>query len=300
MFLPEAWERGPTPHRYRVVATDPTSGNILLLDLANITRDGQTATAQSLALLGPEAQRFSSDGTGVAMLRDVRYDCMARTMTVIDQAHWDRDERLAGQTQTETAPRGANEAPVIKAEIDAACGSAPPDGPDFPSVLAAWHAMRDRWAPSPMDAWIPCLWNHASAESRDAYVTQWTGVPGEKRFQVQQTDAQPLIAACAIPESYADMALDKLRFHAAERATLQRLAARRLEEATILAAWHALDWTERLRFIHDCRSLATSDIEDQLAFKDRFATSLGLRSSDADGRKWLSEYIYAQAWIEGA
>jgi hypothetical protein len=297
----QASMESPASARLRVIATDGSNGNTLLLDTANVAHAGQTATAQSFAVLGPDAQRLGGEYLSVAALRTVRYDCAARTMTVIAQVNWDRSERLAGATQAAFAPRGASESPVIKAEIDTACGNTPPpSGAEYATVQAAWHAARDGWPPPATDTWLPCLWNGASADGKDAYLAQWTGAPDEKRFQPQAAEIQVLIAACAIPQNYADFALDKLRFYATERAALQRLAARELDEARILAAWRDLGWTERLHLSHDFHSFETSDIEDQLAFQDSFATSLGLRSGDAAARKWLGDYLYAQAWIEGA
>ena len=236
--------------RFRAIATDRSNGNTLFLNLSSVIRDGQSATGQSLALLGPNAQRFSGEYAAVVALRNVQYDCAARTMTVTVQADWDRDERFAGETLAAFAPRSAKEASVIETEIETACGTVPPPaGADYSSIQEAWHAIRDSWPPSWLESWLPCLWNHASPDSTNAYVAHWTGASDAQLFRPPEAEMQPLSVACGIPREYADLAFVKLRYYATERAALSRLAGRDLDDAKILAAWRGQGWTERLKLI---------------------------------------------------
>ena len=299
--IPKSGDGEPAQRQFRSIATDAATGNALYLDAASVVRDGAAATAQSLVLLGPDAQRFAGEGVGVAALRTVRYDCAAHTMTVIAEEVRDRDERVVVTTHTAFAPRGAGEGQVIKSEIDAACGNAPPpDNPAYSSVLAAWHAARDTLGAA-ADGGVVALFVEPHSAGKPGRLYRAMDRRAERKAVSGSAGRirPPLLAACAIAPAYADFALDKLRFYANERAALQKLTARKLDEATILAAWRGLGWTERLLRDHAFHSGVENDIQDRLTFQNSFSISLGLSSADADGRIWLAQYVWSLAWIEG-
>jgi hypothetical protein len=288
------WADGGAPHHFIAVATDGANGNQLFLDTANIAREGQTATALTFAFLGPQTERFTFNNAAVAELRQVRYDCSARTITVVAEATWDRDEKFEGGMQIPEPAR----ADGADSGIDAACGQAPADAPGFDSFAAAWHDARDHWPASQLEAWLPCLWEHLPADRRDAYIAQVTAMGWGNFILVTQQDVPVLKTACALPDIYSAFAFDRFRQYAAQRAALRHLAERRIDEAKILAAWRALRWDDRL---HVIRSSQGEDGYRYFTgeFLDSFARSVGLRSSDDEGRSWLQSYVSHQAWIEG-
>jgi hypothetical protein len=140
------WMYGRSLHQFVPVLNETQSGNQIYLDRANLVRDGDTVTALSVVLLGPEAYRAPEAWQGVAMERNVRYDCKARTLTVLAQGTWGSDGRFLGQEAGETpSPRDASESPVAAGDIAAACGALAGDTPSFDSVESAWADGRTHW-----------------------------------------------------------------------------------------------------------------------------------------------------------
>jgi hypothetical protein len=139
------WMTGPAPHRF--VRVDADTGNMSFLDRASIVRNGQTVTALSFALLAPQPGRTSFQMASVAVLREARYDCANKTMTVLAQATWNDAITLTGEDETPFAPWSAGESPVIARQIDAACqpGEDADTAASFDSVEAASAFAHQRW-----------------------------------------------------------------------------------------------------------------------------------------------------------
>ena len=287
--------------RFRAIATDRSNGNTLFLNLSSVIRDGQSATGQSLALLGPNAQRFSGEYAAVVALRNVQYDCAARTMTVTAQADWDRDERFAGEHLPHLLRA------VQKKPQSSRPRSIPLAAPFLRRRGRTIHQFKRRGTPFAIAgrhhgwrAGYPVSGTTPRPTARTRMSRIGPARPTRNFSDRRRPKSNRCRSPAGYPREYADLAFVKLRYYATERAALSRLADRDLDDAKILAAWRGQGWTERLKLIQDFHSFTTSDIEYGLAFRDRFATTLGLRSSDADGRKWLGEYIRSQAWIEGS
>lgn len=136
-----------SPHRFVVVHMGGGASNMSFLDKAGIIRNGQTVTALSLALLAPQPDRTPFQMAPVAALRDVRYDCAGKTMTVLAQATWNKAMNLTGVSETGFAPRSASRSPVIAREIDAVCrpGDDADTAPSFDSVEAASAFAHQKW-----------------------------------------------------------------------------------------------------------------------------------------------------------
>ncbi len=141
------WMTDVSPHRFVVVHMGGGASNMSFLDKAGIIRNGQTVTALSLALLAPQPDRTPFQMAPVAALRDVRYDCAGKTMTVLAQATWNKAMNLTGVSETGFAPRSASESPVIAREIDAVCrpGDDADTAPSFDSVEAASAFAHQKW-----------------------------------------------------------------------------------------------------------------------------------------------------------
>ncbi len=293
---PDPWMDGAAPHQFKAVATDPANGNVLFLDTANIVREGQSTTALSFALLGPQTQHFDRMRGSVAALRKARYDCAARTMTVVAQANWDTNARFIGQSQTVFPPRAAG----AGMDIDAVCSSNPsPDGPIYASVETAWDATLAGWPPSPLEAWLPCLWDHVPADKRQGYIAQWKATDIDQFVMVKWDERPALAAACNIPEPSSAAAFSKLGLYADQRAVLQILTAAKLDDAAIMAAWRAKPRADRRHYLELTNNVTTENFPSQQAFENRFADALHVRSYNTDARTALARYTRAQAWIEG-
>ena len=133
------WIGGADGHRFTRVASDAASGNALFLDSAALMRDGNSVTGLDFELLGPGAQDIKATAFGAGREREVRYDCGARTMTVLAEAYWNAQVKFIGAFDATEGPHGASESPVIAAEIAAACEGPPAAAPSFPSLEAAWQ-----------------------------------------------------------------------------------------------------------------------------------------------------------------
>jgi len=227
-----------TPHEFESVYGDDRTGNMLFLDRASAAREGTGITGLSLVLLG-EDQRRGGNYTDVAVLRNVRYDCAARTMTITAEAGWNKYGTLIDVFDKSSAPRSAAQSPVIAAEIGAACSPAAATAQQFPSVMAAWAFARDRWPASRTATYAQCLWAHLPEGRRETYLAGNLKTP-----LIAHEEQAGLFALCAIPESPFPDAMSALARYAWSR---KALAETKLDENALLAAWRAVPLQDRLR-----------------------------------------------------
>lgn len=247
--MPSAWQRSdfktpPHPdwvdadHRFISIAGDET-GTRLFFDRANPVRDGTHVTSQSLAVLGGEVQHWAPVNSPVVALRNVRYDCAARTLTILSQVAWDKLGHMIAVWDTPLTPRGATQSPIISAEIDAACVPGEKPMPDYPSVMAAWGAAHDVWPPNVTLTHAQCLWTHVPDQRRADFLAD------PAKVDLLPNDEMPAqFAACAIPVEGPAFMKRALQNYGAGRAAL---ADTKLDEATLLAAWKTVPFEQRLR-----------------------------------------------------
>lgn len=286
-----------TPHRFVAIQTDAKTGNQMFLDRASVVRNGQSATARSLVLLGPKAQLLSNDWAPVSALRDAQYDCAAKTMRITAQIAWDRFATPQNQSQTSGALRSAANSPVVAKDIDAVCTDAlPVSGDGFASVEDTWSAVREHWPAPPHLKWVACLWEHLPAEQK-AGALQDGSERGHHRITVAKLAPQQL-QACAAPAEFANTAPWMIQTYGAQRTMLEALAAKKISEQALLAAWHGLSLSTRLRLMRISRTYTADDLLFRNTTDARVADTLSVDPSDGATRDLIARFIDAQASVE--
>ncbi len=280
------------PHRFVRIETDTATGNVRYLDRGTLARDASHVTALTFSLLGPEAQNWNNGG--VAVLQVVNYDCDAHTMTVVRQSDFDRFETLRSTADLPFAPRSVD----ATAQIAAACATGD-DNQGLSSTEAVWTATQSEWPARPESVWAACLWNNLPAVRRQTYTDHWTGDVGD-RFFVQQSEVPAVFAGCNIPDVHQDDALHSVQQFAMQRAAVARLAARKLDEPALIAAWRALPNADRRRVVRAAHTLNMDDIKFEVGVLVALATRLGVTASDIEGNKWLNAYFTSETFLEGA
>ena len=296
-------------------AMSDDTGNRLFLDLASVQRDGDTVTAQSLVVLGARAER----GYGsTPLLRTVRYDCAARTLTVVATARWSVNGGFVGQVDKPFAARRADESPVAAADLRAACDGA--TGTVFPSTDAAWDAVRATWPPVERPGWIACLWNHYPPDARAQFIAEWRqratlasaqaatqtapGAAPDVKAEVLRMNNRPkltkpepaAVEACGAPDN-PFVTMPVMIDYASTRGALALLAARSIDESEIVAAWNALPWREQEKFRATAFVWTYDDLRLRNATVDRVAQRLGIDRSDTTLWQQLEQYLVYDAMV---
>ena len=294
-----AWMEGTAPHRFVAIARDAARGNVLFIDMASRQSDGDRATALTFALLGPDAQHFGIGFGSVAILRNVRYDCAANTMTVAAHAGWDRLGTLTGLQTMDAPSRSAADSSVTASEIRAACtGEVAADGPSFASTDEAWADAVAHMPPPPQLAWTACVWGRMSVERQASLTANWRNSGPLRHAQLTRAEIGPWLAACGIGEAFEQTVSSDVVRYAEQRGALQDLAAKNLTEAQLLTAWKNLSWSDRQRFVRTQRAYTQDDLSFQTHILAQLAMALGPSINDGEAMADLQVYFSAQGWIE--
>jgi hypothetical protein len=120
---------------------DKASGNALFFDTSTLARAGNSATSLSAEFLGPMPSGPMSKWRRVGASRRVRYDCAARTMTVLSEVYVNPDGIVIAETRQPAESRAAAASPVTAAEIAAACDGPPSGAPVYTSMQDAWLSV---------------------------------------------------------------------------------------------------------------------------------------------------------------
>jgi hypothetical protein len=293
----QAWMAGEKPHRFVPVAIFDPRGAVLFLDMGNLVRDGAHASGLSLAVLGPDDQRGASSFGSTVALRSVSYDCAARTLTLQQQASWNRYGVFQGPLGGNGEARAGRLSPILAAEIDAACADHPrPATRAFASIEDAWDFARSQWPPRQQTWKASCLWDATPQAARDAYLA------GRRANQARPLpltpDAlKPIIRACGVLGADEGSARWAFGRYALQRSAIDRLgAAHGVTEAALYKAWRELSWRERER-LAAMQSVISGDdqrVESQLVW--RVSAALGL-TTDED-RQEVKDYLDTEAVLE--
>ena len=317
-WIPSSYDFVPTPVK------DATN-NTLFLDLSSRSRDGDTVTAFSLIVAGPDFTRASSSFSGVLMLRKSRYDCARRTMIVLSQATFNRYDEMVEDDEEASAERVSDESPVTAAAIRAACADGKTPSSSLHSIDDAWAFARAQWPQLTGHAWPVCVWKNYPDDVRTRYLSDWktqtspdfpvAPPPGWANADPEIRDLAarslrqfpPLpkldpqaAASCGVPQPFLNIAPFSVQAYAMERGALSVLASDNIDEAKIRAAWDALPWSDQQRFIEATMIINSQTLRRKKIAVDGVCDRLGIASDNAAARVQVEYYLVGRARVENS
>lgn len=323
---PVSWMDGNRRHRFVPVAAPSEAGNRLFVDTANTARRGDIVTALTLVFLGAGAQRFGDEQHAVVALRSERFDCAARTSSLLAQATWNRMGDFLEHSEDAFGTRNADNSPVVAAELAAACEGLPVETKAYASVEDAWAFAATGWPEPTQTVWVSCVWNRFPQDVRDGFLAQWrlhqppapvvlpppqpweVGTPPEVRAQMKHDwhgkipdlpkVPDSVLSECVVPPASRALAWASFSAYAVQRGALDRLSSTHIDEAKIQAAWHEIPWLDRQRFIRSASILRPETVKTRNDIIKRITDRLGIDADDAVALDQVEHYLLSEARIE--
>jgi hypothetical protein len=295
---PQPWMAPASPFAFSPVEAPSRDGSRLFLDRANLRREGDHVAGYSLVVRGLAAR----DPHGYAqttVLRRVEIDCARGLETITAQAGWNRYGDLAQASEAPWPARDGRWSPLVAAEIQAACSSAP-GAPVLAGVAAAEDWAHSGWR-RPARSWSPdCVWRAVPAADRAAYVT---AIVTEKRDadlgrRVGQAISAGL-AICNVPAAELDGARSATLAVVRQQVALEVMRGENpVDEATLAAAIAAIDWRKVERLDRIAARFYATNAADQ-ALQAEIAASIGARLGLSSERslKAVGDYATAAAGL---